>query len=129
MRRVGVSTAAVRPCADLRDALNGARLLVNATPVGGALAPGCLLDHDVDLDPDLFVADLVYRPARTELLVRAEAAGCRVVSGVDVLVEQGARSFELWTGAEAPVAVMRDAAWAAAEGSVAAPKERTCSAS
>jgi shikimate dehydrogenase len=129
MRRVGVSTASVRSCADLRDALNDARLLVNATQVGGALAPGCLLDHDVHLDPELVVADLVYRPVRTELLARAQAAGCRVVSGVDVLVEQGARSFELWTGAEAPVPVMRDAAWAAAEGSVAAPKERTCSAS
>jgi shikimate dehydrogenase len=129
MRRGGMSQAGVRPCPDLRAALDGARLLVNATPVGGALAPGCVIDEDVDLDPDLVVADLVYRPVRTELLARAEAAGCRTVSGLDVLVEQGARSFELWTGVPAPVGVMRDAAWAAAEVPATAEKERWCSAS
>jgi shikimate dehydrogenase len=59
------------------------------------------------------VFDLVYRPRRTVLLARAEAAGCQIVEGVEMLVEQGAASFAIWTGLPAPVEIMRRAAHAA----------------
>jgi shikimate dehydrogenase len=129
MRRSGDSHAAARTCPDLRAGLGGARLLVNATPVGGEQAPGCLLDQDIELGPEVVVGDLVYRPVRTELLARAEAAGCRAAFGLDVLVEQGARSFELWTGLPAPISVMREAAWQAADVASKPKEERSCSAS
>ena len=128
MWRSGDSHAA-RACSDLRAGLGGARLLVNTTPVGGEQAPGCLLDQDIELGPEVVVGDLVYRPVRTELLARAEAAGCRAVFGRDVLVEQGARSFELWTGLPAPISVMREAAWQAADVAPKPKEERSCSAS
>ena len=45
------------------------------------------------------VVDLVYRDGGTELLRQAERRGCRCVDGLEILVRQGALSFQLWTGA------------------------------
>jgi shikimate dehydrogenase len=58
--------------------------------------------------------DAVYDPWPTPLAASAEAAGCRIVSGLDLLLAQAVRQFELFTQAEAPVAAMRDALHAAA---------------
>ncbi len=94
--------------AALIASLGEADLLVNATPLGDR-SP---LPADVALRSELTVFDLVYRPRVTSLLAAARAAGCRTVEGVEMLVEQGARSFEIWTGVRPPVDVMRDAALA-----------------
>ena len=102
------------------ELLRGADLLVNATPLGDPSMPGASpLPDDVSLDalerkPAVF--DLIYRPRRTPLLRRAAAAGCPVVEGIEMLIEQGSRSFELWTGVTAPVETMRAAAYAALAG-------------
>jgi shikimate dehydrogenase len=61
----------------------------------------------VELQPGETLVDLPYPKTATALA--AEAAGARVVDGLDVLVAQGAASFELWTGIPAPVDVMRAA--------------------
>jgi shikimate 5-dehydrogenase len=53
------------------------------------------------------LVDLPY--PRTATAYAAAAAGARVLDGLEVLVAQGARSFELWTGVPAPVSVMRRA--------------------
>ena len=99
----GVSMAAAMVDADL---------LVNATPVGAwPEAEGCPLPDGVALGPGSIVFDLVYRPRLTRLLRRAAAAGCRTIPDIEMLVEQGARSFELWTGLPAPTGVMRAAAY------------------
>ena len=88
------------------DEAEPADLLVNCTPVG--------LDDpdDVPADPEGFdvVVDLVYREGGTALIRRAEAAGARTVDGIEVLVQQGALSFQEWTGMEAPLDAMRLAA-------------------
>ena len=55
------------------------------------------------------VLDMVYTPAWTELLGAAKSAGAAAVSGLSMLVFQGARSFELWTGRPAPLDAMRRA--------------------
>ena len=90
-------------------------LLVNATSVG--LDPAVGDDEALEelgllgADPPPLVVDLVYRAsARTPVQAWAEAGGAAAVDGLEVLVRQGARSFELWTGAPAPLAVMRAAA-------------------
>jgi shikimate dehydrogenase len=53
---------------------------------------------------------MVYGEDRTALLSAAEAGGAAVVDGIEVLVQQGALSFEIWTGRKPPLDVMRAAA-------------------
>ena len=81
----------------------GCDLIVNATPVRDELL--------VEPQPGRSVVELAYSPdgADTALVAAARAAGCEVVDGLEALVRQGAKSFELWTGIPAPVSVMRDA--------------------
>ena len=80
---------------DVRDA----DLVVNATPVKDEVL--------VELREGQTLVDLVY--PRTATADAATAVGARVLDGYEVLVAQGAASFELWTGVAAPVAVMRRA--------------------
>jgi shikimate dehydrogenase len=61
------------------------------------------------ISPDQLVVDIVYNPADTVLVQAARARGARTVSGLGMLVHQGAIAFEMWTGQEAPVATMRQA--------------------
>jgi shikimate dehydrogenase len=85
-----------------------ADLLVNATSVG--LDPADTVD-DLPLVAAGTVVDLVYREGGpTPLQTWAERANAAVVDGLEVLVRQGARSFELWTGRAAPLDAMRQAA-------------------
>jgi shikimate dehydrogenase len=76
-----------------------ADLVVNATPVRDEIL--------VELGPDQTLVDLPYPESATAAAARA--AGARVLDGLEVLVAQGAASFELWTGVPAPVEVMRRA--------------------
>ena len=55
------------------------------------------------------VVDMVYRAGGTRLLAAARTRGARVVDGLEILVAQGAASFERWTGRAAPREVMREA--------------------
>lgn len=96
------------------DDLADARLVVNATPLG-MTGPGA--DETplpaASLHPGLFVADLVYEPARTPLLAACEARGVPAANGLSMLVHQAAVAFEHWTGERAPLGAMRTAALAA----------------
>ncbi len=92
---------------NLAKALEKADILVNATSVGMSPAPGETPVAADLLRPGLVVFDVVYQPAKTRLLREAEAAGAGIISGLDMLLWQGALAFEMWTGLEAPVAVMR----------------------
>jgi shikimate dehydrogenase len=85
-------------------------LALNATSLG--LQPGDPLpldEHKFNLARARAVYDLVYRPAETPLLRAARAAGCRTANGLGMLLYQGAKALELWSGQPAPVAVMRRA--------------------
>jgi len=90
-----------------------ADLLVNCTSVGlGGTADTFVA---LPLSPDDLggfgcVVDLVYRPGGTELVSAARARGVKTVDGLEVLVRQGALSFQRWTRREAPLEVMRRAA-------------------
>jgi shikimate dehydrogenase len=55
------------------------------------------------------VYDMIYRPAETPLLAAARAAGCRTANGLGMLLYQGAKALEIWTGQTAPVEEMREA--------------------
>ncbi len=91
-----------------QDSVADADLIVNATPVGmdGTTTP---LDATL-ISSGQHVADLIYQPAETPLLRSASAAGASTMNGLEMLVQQGAIQFELWTGLPAPVDQMRTAA-------------------
>jgi len=95
------------------DAPRPAGVLVNCTSVGLHDPRETFKEIPVnadDLGDYACVVDLVYRDGGTELLRQAEQRGCRCVDGLEILVRQGARSFEIWTGRIAPLDVMRRAA-------------------
>ncbi len=91
----------------LKSAVSDADIVINCTPVGmhpevdRSVIPSGLLQKS----PVVF--DVVYNPLKTKLLREAEEAGCRVISGVEMFVNQAASQFELWTGKKAPISVMR----------------------
>jgi shikimate dehydrogenase len=94
----------------LEAALAGADVLVHATSIGmtpdvsRSLVPAALLKKG------LTVFDVIYSPLKTKLLREAEAAGCRTIGGVEMLVWQGVLCFEKWTGQAAPFKTMRQEA-------------------
>lgn len=89
-------------------------LVVNCTPVGMHPHVGhSPWPDDVAFPADAILYDLVYNPPRTRLVAQAEAAGARAISGLGMLVRQGALAFEQWTGHTPPVEVMTAAARAA----------------
>ena len=97
-----------RPWDALADAVAlSAPLVVNTTPVG--------MHPDVDASPwpaDLafpsgaVIYDLIYNPRQTRLMQEAQAAGCRAINGLGMLLQQGALAFEIWMGVRPPLEVM-----------------------
>lgn len=94
---------------DIDANLQDSDILINATSVG-------MKPHSEEtpvpielLRKNLAVMDIVYNPLETKLARDAKALGAKVVSGVEMLIYQGATSFEIWTGKSAPVEVMRKA--------------------
>lgn len=104
------------PADELRAAVDDSDLLVSAVPAA-AWEDGTLA---LALRRGLVVFDLAYRPRRTPLLERASTAGATAIEGIEMLIEQGALSFQLWTGLEPPLEAMRLAAYDALEKGVPA---------
>lgn len=92
---------------DLALVISDSDLIINATSVGMKDHPGIPIPTD-DIDQRHVVYDLVYWPLRTELLKRSEERGARVVSGLEMLIHQGAESFRIWTGKEFPIPIVRE---------------------
>ena len=85
-------------------------LVINATSLGLKLDDASPLDEQqFPLKQARCVYDMIYRPAETALLQAAKAAGCRTANGLGMLLHQGAKACEIWTGQPAPLDVMRRA--------------------
>ena len=100
-----------------RQALGQCDLVVNCTTIGmkhGAGEGQSPVDAKF-LTKDMLVCDLVYNPLETPLLKMAAAAGAQTLGGLPMLIYQGAAAFELWTGRQAPIDVMFNAARRALE--------------
>jgi 3-dehydroquinate dehydratase/shikimate dehydrogenase len=88
--------------------ISDVEVLINCTPVG--------MHPNVDespiakshLKPSMIVFDTVYNPESTLLLKEARDRGCRIVTGVEMFIRQAALQFLLFTGREAPEALMRE---------------------
>ncbi|GLY43098.1 hypothetical protein Amsp01_091210 [Amycolatopsis sp. NBRC 101858] len=90
---------------DLAAAMRAADGLVHATPTGMAAHPGLPVPAGL-LRPDLWVAEVVYRPLETDLVRAARAVGARVLDGGRMAVFQAAEAFRLFTGSEPDAARM-----------------------
>lgn len=95
-------------------AVDKSQLLVNSSPVGMKDSDGTVINKDF-LRRDLFVYDIVYN-RQTRLVKDAQSLGITVCGGLGMLLYQGAASWELWTGKNAPVDVMRQALESAVSG-------------
>lgn len=94
----------------IAENLQDSDILVNATSAGMKPNLGQSIVPPKWLRSDLVVMDIVYNPVETKLAKDAKVAGAKVISGVEMLIYQGAASFEIWTGKSAPIEVMRRAA-------------------
>jgi shikimate dehydrogenase len=93
----------------IQEELQDSDVLINATSVGMTTNASESVVQPGWLRRDLCVMDIVYNPVETRLIRIARGAGAKVISGVEMLLYQGAASFEIWTQCKAPVDVMRNA--------------------
>ena len=85
-------------------------LAINATSLGLKADDALPVDgKQFSLRQARAVYDMIYRPAETPLLVASKAAGCRTANGLSMLLYQGAKALEIWTGKTAPTEIMRRA--------------------
>ena len=93
----------------LRQSIADSAILVNGTSV--CMAPktdNTIITDTTMFHKDLFVFDVIYNPQETRLLREARAAGCKTSNGMYMLLYQGAASFELWTGQQMPVEIIKE---------------------
>jgi len=85
-------------------------LVLNATSLGLKSDDALPFDEtQFSIHRAAAVFDMIYRPAETVLIKLAKAAGCRTANGLGMLLYQGAKALELWTGQPAPLETMRRA--------------------
>lgn len=88
---------------DNKETLSNSKLIVNATTMG--MFPDVedtITDIEDSFNEEQIVFDLIYNPTKTKFLQMAESQGAKVVGGLQMLISQAAKSFELWTGIEMP---------------------------
>jgi shikimate dehydrogenase len=91
-----------------RHAIETSDLVVNTTPLGMSHLPKSPLPDGTELDARTAIIDLVYG-STTPLVRQAREAGCVVLDGIEMLVQQGAAAFQIWTGVAPNLEVMRAA--------------------
>jgi len=91
------------------EALEGIEVLVNATPVGMHPNVNASVVSAESIPDNTVVADIVYNPLETKLRREAKARGLKTVSGVGMLVHQGAEALRIWLGVEPPIKEMTEA--------------------
>jgi shikimate dehydrogenase len=85
-----------------RAFMKDVNIIINTTPVGMEPDRGA-----IPIDPELIdkghtVFDIIYAPAMTRLLAASQAQGCKIIGGIEMLINQGIRQFEIWTGSHPP---------------------------
>ena len=91
----------------LGAAMKNADVIIHCTPIGMHPKEDASLIPPELFRPGQVVFDIVYTPFETKLLVEARARGLKVISGVEMFINQAVLQFEKFTGVDAPVEVMR----------------------
>ena len=94
---------------EAQHSLAQADVLINTTSVGLKESDETVIIEARCLAPTTLVVDMIYNRLQTPLLRAAQSRGCRTSNGLAMLLYQGTLAFELWTGRDAPVEVMRAA--------------------
>lgn len=86
-------------------------LVVNATPLGMEPEENTspIRESEKKFLSNKICYDIVYKPLKTRFLSMAEDVGARTIGGLDMLIHQGSKSFELWTGKSFPIPEVRQA--------------------
>jgi shikimate dehydrogenase len=109
LRKISNASIEIAGIDSMGAALADADILINATPVGmkgvrnKTIVPAKLIEQH------MVVFDIVYHPAETPLLKNARKIGAQTISGIEMLLHQGALQFKLFTGQEASIDIMRAA--------------------
>lgn len=106
--------ASVNHCAEciplsdenLKKCIDSSDVIINATGVGMIPHTDRTPFSKELLNSNIIVSDITYNPLKTKLLEEAEEVGCKTHNGVGMLIHQGAKAFEIWTGIKAPVKEM-----------------------
>ena len=107
MQVLACGSAALDDADGVREALDGSGVVIQCTSLGLHEGDGSPIDPNL-IPVHVCVFDTIYR--ETAILAACRARGMKVSGGLQMLVHQGAESFRIWTGREAPVDVMRHAA-------------------
>ncbi|MCI8484587.1 MAG: shikimate dehydrogenase [Lachnospiraceae bacterium] len=92
----------------LAESISESAILTNATNVGMSPDISCSpVSNPSILSKGLIVSDIIYNPRETLLLQQAKAQGCPCFNGMDMLLYQGAASFQCWTGQEMPTSLIK----------------------
>ena len=84
-------------------------LYVDCTPLGMPPREDQSMISSFDGIPkELYVVDICYAPPKTKLLKMAEEHGCRILNGMDMMFNQGAKAFEIWTGQQMPLDYVKE---------------------
>jgi shikimate dehydrogenase len=93
---------------EAEEAISSADVIINTTPVGMyPHADDMPLGENCVFQAGQIVYDIIYNPARTMLLNKAEDSGCMAVNGLGMLIHQGIAAYEIWTGIEVPAKISR----------------------
>lgn len=93
----------------LKEEITTSDILTNGTNVGMKPLEGQSPIPDASwLHPELTVSDVIYIPRKTKLLEQAESVGCRTINGLGMMLWQGAKAFEMWTGHVMPVEYIKE---------------------
>lgn len=94
-----------------QSSINECEILINTSPVGmHPKEDASPLPEKVKIPSGIQVCDLIYNPPETKFLKSAKESGAKTLNGIGMLVRQGALSFSIFTGKDAPIDVMRSAA-------------------
>lgn len=93
----------------LEQEIRSCDILANVTSVGMKNLQGqTLLPEATWLNSKIVVTDAIYSPEKTKLLEQAESRGCKTLNGLEMLLWQGAKQFEIWTEKKLPVKYIQD---------------------
>jgi len=93
--------------ADIGNSLDQVKLIINCTSLG---MDGSLNGNPITIDMirgDMIIFDIIYKPKETKLLKEAKKKGAKIIHGYEMLVNQGEKSIELWTGKKPSIVIMR----------------------